>query len=104
MAAGWSSRIMVFKLKQNFRKNKVVTGKTLKNVLKLTSDKADLYGSVAFSILVRSTEKQSSSFSKRVFVFQKTCFKVTVLKTFKISSKRKRCLNAGRSNHAFLSI
>ena len=43
-----------------------------------------LYGSDAFSILVLSTKKRYSSFSKKVFVFQKTCFKVKVLKTFKI--------------------
>ena len=54
-------------------------------VLKLAFDKTVLYGNVALSIVVLSTEKQSSSFSKKVFVFQKTCFKVKALKMFKIS-------------------
>ena len=40
----------------------------------------------AFSILVLSTKKQHSSFLKKVFVYQKTCFKVEALKTHKISS------------------
>ena len=45
---------------------------------------AVLYGNDAFSILVLSTKKRYSSFLKKVFVFQKICFKVKVLKTFKI--------------------
>ena len=45
-----------------------------------------LYGNDAFSILMLSTEKQYSSFLKKVFVFQKIYFKVKVLKTFKIST------------------
>ena len=40
------------------------------------------YGKDASSILALSTKKQYSSFLKKVFVFQKTCFKVKVLKTF----------------------
>ena len=43
-----------------------------------------LYGYDAFSILVLSTKKLYSSFSKKIFFLQKTCFKVKVLKTFKI--------------------
>ena len=43
-----------------------------------------LYANDAFSILVLSTKKRHSSFFKKVFVFQKICFKVKVLKTFKI--------------------
>ena len=42
-----------------------------------------LYGNDAFSILVLSTKKRYSSFLKKVFVFQKICFKVKVLKMFK---------------------
>ena len=38
-----------------------------------------------FSILVLSTKKRYSSFWKKVFVFQKICFKIKVLTTFKIS-------------------
>ena len=51
-------------------------------VLTLTSDRAVLNGSDVFSILVVSTKKRYSSFLKKVFVFQKICFKVKVLKTF----------------------
>ena len=40
----------------------------------------------AFSILVLSSKERYSSFLIKVFVFQKTCFKVTALKTFKIST------------------
>ena len=47
---------------------------------------AVLYGNDAFSILVLSTEKQLTSFLKKVFVIQKIWFKVKVLKTFKTSS------------------
>ena len=39
-----------------------------------------------FSISVVSTKKQYSSFLKKVSVFPKICFKVTLLKTFKTSS------------------
>ena len=46
------------------------------------------YGSFARKrcILVFSTKKWYSSFLKEVFVFQKICFKVKVLKMFKIST------------------
>ena len=37
-------------------------------------------GNDVLSILVVSTKKRCSSFLKKVFVFQKTCFKVEVLK------------------------
>ena len=60
----------VLKLKQNFQKNKAVTGKTLFFVIgsfyssfyilfvsALASDMAVLYGNYAVSILVLSTEK-----------------------------------------------
>ena len=45
-----------------------------------------LYGNDAFSILVLSIKKPYSSFLEKAFVFQKICFKVIVLKTFKIST------------------
>ena len=45
-----------------------------------------LYGNDAFSVLVLSTKKRCSSFLKMAFVFQKICFKVIVLKMFKIST------------------
>ena len=54
--------------------------------LTLVLDIAVLYRKDAFSILVLSTKKGYSSFSNKVLVFQKLCFKVKVLKTFTISS------------------
>ena len=48
----------------------------------LTSGRAVLNGNDVFSILVASTKKLYSSFLKKVFVFQKICFKVKALKTF----------------------
>ena len=45
-----------------------------------------LYGHDAFSILVLSTKKWHSIFMKKVFVFQEICFKVKVLKSFKVST------------------
>ena len=42
------------------------------------------YGNDAFSMLVLSTKKRYSCFLKKVFIFQKICFKVKVLKTFKV--------------------
>ena len=58
---------------------------TILFVLILASDMTDLYGNDVFSIRVLSTEKPHSSFLKKGFVFQKFCFKVKVLKTFKIT-------------------
>ena len=46
----------------------------------------NFYRNDAFSILVLSTKKQYSSFLKNVFVFQKICSRVKVLKTFKVST------------------
>ena len=40
----------------------------------------------AFSILVLSIKIRYSSFLKKIFVFWKICFKIKVLKTFKIST------------------
>ena len=53
-------------------------------VLTLAPDMVVLYGNDAFWILVPSTKKWFSSFLKKVF--QNICFKVKVLKTFKIST------------------
>ena len=41
---------------------------------------------IVFLFVVLPTKKQHSSFSRKVFVFQKTCFKVKILKTFKTPS------------------
>ena len=76
---------------QSFQKNKAVTGKTLLFVLPilfvliLASEKAVLCRNIAFSIFVISSKKRYSS-SLKVFAFQKICFKVTLLKTFEMSS------------------
>ena len=48
----------------------------------MASDRAVLNGNDVFSILVASTKERYSSFLKKVFVSQKICFKVKVLKTF----------------------
>ena len=45
-----------------------------------------LYGKDMFSILVLSTKNWYFSFLKKVFVFQKICFRVKVLKKFKVST------------------
>ena len=50
----------------------------------LASDMPVLYENDGFSILVISIKKQYFSFLKKVFVFQKICFKVKVLKMFNI--------------------
>ena len=43
---------------------------------------------MCFQTLVVSTEKRYSSFLKKVFVFQKICFKVKVLKKFETFTGR----------------
>ena len=63
--------------------------------LTLAFDWAVLYGNIAFSIAVFSTKKQYSSFLKELLVFQKTCFKVKILKTLKIFRKDTDILNWG---------
>ena len=72
-------------MKQNFQKNKAVTGKTPffeidlfctpHSVLMLASERVVLYGNVTFSILALSIKKRYCSFLKKFFVFQKTSFK-----------------------------
>ena len=86
----------VLKLKQIFQKNKAVTHKTplfvvnfvvtILFVLTLASGRTVLNGNDMFLIAVVSTKKRYSSFSNKVFVFQKFWIKVNVLKTFKIST------------------
>ena len=80
-----------------FSKNKGVHGKTLFFwqgqfctphsicLLTLVFDKTFLYENVTFSILILSSKKRYSSFLKKHLVFQKTCFKVKVMKLLKIS-------------------
>ena len=57
-----------------------------------------LYEKDAFLILVLSARKRYSSFLKQVFVFEKICFKVKVLKTFRIftDSQIKTCRSLKR--------
>ena len=57
---------------------------TILFVLTLASHMAVLYGNDAFSILVLPTKEWHSIFLKKVFVFQKICFKAKVLKMFEI--------------------
>ena len=59
---------------------------TILLVLTLTSDATVLCGNDAFSILVLFTKKRKSGFSNKLFVFQKICSKVKILKMFKISN------------------
>ena len=99
----------VLKLKQNFRKNKVVTGKHSVLCLGLFYRHHSIclnigfwYGSFVWQWcvlnLVLSTKNWCSSFLKKVFVFQKICFKAKVLKTFKIFTDChiKTCLSVKR--------
>ena len=58
------------------------------SVLTLALDIVVLYENFAFFVAVLSTKKRYSSFPQKVFIFQKTCFKVKVMKTFKISKKK----------------
>ena len=77
----------VLKLKQNFQKNKVVTGKTPFFVIgPFSTHHSSCLGNHVFSILILATKKQYSSFLRNIFVFLKICFKFKALKTFKIST------------------
>ena len=89
--------IRVLKLKQNLQKNKAVAANTpfffigpfcTHHSICLNTGfwQSSLNGNDVFSVLVLSTKKRFFSFLKKVFVFQKICFKVNVLKTFKIST------------------
>ena len=82
--------------KLNSQKYEVVSGKSsfflidpfcthIQFVLTLAFDMALLYENVALLFVVIRTKKWYSSFLRKVLVFQKTCFKVKFLKTFKIS-------------------
>ena len=55
-------------------------------VLTLAFERGVLSGKVAFSMVVLSTTTHYSRFSKKLCVFQKTCFNVRVMKTSKTSS------------------
>ena len=87
----------VLKLKQYFPQKKVVSGKAPFFVigpictphslcLNIGFWQSSFVGKCCVSVLVLSTRKQYSSILKKVFVFQKICFKVKVLKKFKIKT------------------
>ena len=50
------------------------------------SDGADLYGNVTLSIVVLPTKRLHFSFSKKIFVFQKTFLRDKAFKLFKNSN------------------
>ena len=87
-----SNQLSVFTLKLNFEKNMVISDKNPFSVLCtphftasiLASHKGVLYENMTFSIIVLSTKRQCWFFL--FFIFQKTLFKVTALKTFIIFS------------------
>ena len=74
---------------------------TILYVLTMAFDRLVLYGNVVFSVVVLSTRMWYSTFLKKAFVSHKTCFKVKVMKTLKISSdfhkkKHVAILNGGQ--------
>ena len=82
---------------ENFQENKAVSRKSSSLfdgsifyspffVLTLAFQREVLYGFVTFSMVVLLNKKPCSSFSKYLFVSQKTFLKVRVMKTFKVSS------------------
>ena len=73
-------------------------------VLALGSDGAVFFENVAFSILVLSTKNGTPVFLKKVLVFQKTCFRIKVLKTSKISSVSHRKTYRSIKRKAILKI
>ena len=83
----WRNTVIIL----NFQKIKAVSGKTpfLMIYPFCTPDSICLnfgfrqgsFGNVALSIVELSTKKQYSGFLKKIFVYQKTCFKVEVLKS-----------------------
>ena len=87
-----SNQLSVFTLKLNFEKNMVISDKNPFSVLCtphftasiLAFHKGVLYENMTFSIIVLSTKRQCWFFL--FFIFQKTLFKVTALKTFIIFS------------------
>ena len=76
-------------------------------VLILAFSRAVFHANVALSIVTPST-KWSSSFLKKILVFQKTCSKDKVLKTFKISViitfKNVDLLNGGLFQNSLVSL
>ena len=54
------------------------------SLLTLAFDRAVLFGSFAFSIVVLSTKKRYSIFLRKVFILKEICFRAKVIKMFKI--------------------
>ena len=83
----WRNTVIIL----NFQKIKAVSGKTsfLMIYSFCTPDSICLnigfrqgcFGNVALLIVELSTKKRYSGFLKKIFVYQKTCFKVEVLKS-----------------------
>ena len=93
----------LFILKLNFQKSKVVSGKTpffvkvhfilpILFALILVFDGAVLYDNITLSIVVLSTKKRYFNFLKKVFVFQKTCFKVKDIHRDNTPENKPQCL------------
>ena len=88
----------VIKFKQNFRKNKIVTGKTMFFMicpfctphsichLNIGFWQSSFVGKCCVFNLILSTKKWYSQFFEKSLRFSKKIFKVEVLKTFKVSS------------------
>ena len=110
----WYIKLTLCKRFLNWNKilclKKVVTGKptffvidvfcAYRSILTMAFDMAVLYGNDAFSILVLSTKKWYYSYLKKIFIFQKICFIVKVLKSFQISTDChiKTCQHANLPN------
>ena len=72
--------------------------------LNLGFDRAVLYGSIVFSVLVNSTKKEYFCFFKKVFVFQKTCLKIDIFKPFQIPSHSHIKIRQSFKRRAILNI
>ena len=97
---GWlvyriNSLYEVLRLKQNFRKNKVVAAKTPFFVIGQFYTPPSICLNIEFwqssfvwecCAFILSIFKRYSSYLKRLCVFQKICFKIKEMKTFKTSS------------------
>ena len=66
---------------KNTKKGEFCTPHTI--YVNINFDKAVFYGNIAFLILVLSSKKKFTSFLKNGLVFQKTYFKVKVMKRSK---------------------
>ena len=65
---------------------------------------AVLYGNNAFSILLLSNKKRLSIFLEKVFVFQKICFKLKVLKVFKVFRLSNKNMSISQTGDYFKNL